>query len=302
MVATPMLPGSTRPKFGWPDALILGGLALAIGYVFLQVGVVLNYQWQWSALPRFFLRFDEAANAWIPNLLLLGLLTTLRLSLWGGVIALLVGALIGLLRISPALTLRLLGGTYVEAIRNIPPLVFIFIFFFFFAGQLLPLTGIAPAVRRASPETLAVLNVLFGEPRQLTSFLAAAIALGLFSASYVAEVIRSGIESVGKGQWESGQALGLRRGVIMRRIILPQALATIWPPLVNQLILLIKFSSLASLVSVPDLTFQAFQVGVTTRGMFEVWLVVAGLYFIICAGLASIFAALERHSKRHLAR
>lgn len=297
-----MLPGSRKPRFSWLDALILALVAGGIGYVFLQVGEVLNYQWKWSALPRFVLRYDEATASWIPNLLLLGVLTTLRLSVWGSLIGLVLGVLVGLLRVSPNLALRMFGTTYVETIRNIPPLVFLFIFFFFFASQLIPLTGIAPAVRSASPETLAVLNVLFGEPRQLTSFLSAAIALGMFGASYVAEIIRGGIESIEPGQWEAAKALGLRRGVTLRKIILPQALARVWPPLANEVILLVKFSSLASLVSVPDLTFQANQVGVTTRGMFEVWLVVAAIYFVICFGLASIFSALEKRSNRHLAR
>lgn len=297
-----MLPGSRKPQFGWLDALILGILAALIGYVFLQVGEVLNYQWRWSALPRFVLRFDEKTASWVPNLLLLGILTTLRLSIWGSLIGLPVGVLIGLLRVSPSLTLRLFGATYVETIRNIPPLVFLFIFFFFFASQLIPLTGIAPAIRRAGPETQALLNVLFGDPRQLTSFLSAALALGLFAASYVAEIIRGGIESVEAGQWEAAKALGLKRGTTLYRIVLPQALARVWPPLANEVILLIKFSSLASLVSVPDLAFQANQVGVTTRGMFEVWLLVAAIYFVICFGLASIFSALEKRSNRHLAR
>lgn len=297
-----MLPGSRKPRFRWHDALILAILAGGIAYVFLQVGEVLNYQWKWSALPRFVLRYDAATASWIPNLLLLGVLTTLRLSIWGSLIGLSIGVLVGLLRVSPNLTLRLFGATYVETIRNIPPLVFLFIFFFFFASQLIPLTGIAPAVRHAGPETLAVLNFLFGEPRQLTSFLAAALALGLFAASYVAEIIRGGIESIDEGQWEAAKALGLKRGITLRKVIVPQALARVWPPLANEVILLVKFSSLASLVSVPDLTFQANQVGVTTRGMFEVWLVVAAIYFVICFGLAAIFSALEKRSNRYLAR
>jgi polar amino acid transport system permease protein len=297
-----MLPGSTKPRFTAIDAAILAALAAGIAYVFFQVGVVLNYQWKWDALPRFFLRYDEARHAFVPNLLLLGILTTLRLSLWGSLVGLVIGLAVGLMRVSPNMGLRLIAAAYVETIRNIPPLVFIFIFFFFLASQLIPMTGIVPAVRRASPEVLAVIDLLFGEPRQLTQFLAAAVALGLFGASYVAEILRAGIEAVGKGQWEAAEALGLRRGAALRHIILPQALAKIWPPLANEVILLIKFSSLASLVSVPDLTFQAGQVGVTTRGMFEVWLLVAAIYFVICYGLAQLFSALERRSNRHLQR
>jgi polar amino acid transport system permease protein len=128
------------------------------------------------------------------------------------------------------------------------------------------------------------------------------VALGLFAAAYIAEIIRAGIQSIDKGQWDAARAMGLSWRRTMRLVILPQALARIWAPLANEMILLVKFSSLASLVSVPDLTFQANQVGVTTRGMFEVWLVVAAIYFIICFGLASLFGRLEKRSNRFATR
>jgi polar amino acid transport system permease protein len=89
---------------------------------------------------------------------------------------------------------------------------------------------------------------------------------------------------------------------MLRLVIMPQALSRMWGPLSNEFILLVKFSSLASLVSVPDLTFQAYQVGVTTRSMFEVWIVVAGMYFVISAGLAALFRALERRSAKPFER
>lgn len=294
-----MLPGSARPRFTFIDGVLLAALAGGIAYVFFQVGIVLNYQWKWDALPRFFLRYDDARGGLVPNLLLLGILTTLRLSFWGSLVGLVIGLAVGLMRVSPNLGFRLLSAVYVETIRNIPPLVFIFIFYFFLASQVIPLTGIVPAVRKAAPETLAIITFLFGEPRQLTQFLAAAVALGLFGASYVAEIIRAGIEAVGTGQWEAASALGLNRGAVLRHVVLPQALEKIWPPLANEIILLVKFSSLASMVSVPDLTFQANQVGVTTRGMFEVWLVVAAIYLVICFGLARFFSMLEQRSLRH---
>lgn len=297
-----MLPGSTKPRFGWVDALVMGMLAAGVVYVFFQVGTVLNYQWKWSALPRFFIRYDEKTLSWVPNLLLLGLVTTLRLSIWGSVVAVVVGVIVGLARIVPSLTLRLLGGTYVELVRNIPPLVFIFIFYFFLSSQIVPLTGIEPALRHASPQTLFIINFLFGDPKLFTSFVPAAVALGLFAAAYIAEIIRAGIQSIGKGQWDAARAMGLPWRRTMRLVILPQALARIWAPLANEMILLVKFSSLASLVSVPDLTFQANQVGVTTRGMFEVWLVVAAIYLVICFGLASLFGWLEKRSNRFATR
>lgn len=295
-----MIPGSRPVRFRRADALILALVAAGGLAVVLQVGPVLNYHWKWAALPRFFLRWDAGAGAWVPNLLLLGFLATLRLSVWGSAIALVAGIGIGMMRLSPALGLRLIGATYVGLIRNIPPLVFIFIVYFFLSTQLMEATGLESALRDLSSTPASVVAVLFGPPAQLASFLPGVLALGLFSGAYVAEIVRGGIQSIDRGQWEAAKSLGLGRGATLRTVILPQALARMWGPLSNEFILLVKFSSLASLVSVPELTFQANQVGVTTRGMFEVWIVVSGLYFVLSAGLAAVFRRLENRSQRHL--
>ena len=94
------------------------------------------------------------------------------------------------------------------------------------ASQLIPLTGIVPAVRTAPPHVLTLLDVLFGEPRQLTAFLSAAIALGLFGAAYIAEIVRAGVESIDRGQWET--RLSLRRAPTMWLVIGPRP-KRIWP-------------------------------------------------------------------------
>lgn len=292
-----MLPGSRPARFRTIDAIVLGLVALGLAAAALQIGNVLNYQWKWASLPRFFLRWDETEGAWVPNLLLLGFLSTLRLSVWGSVIALVSGVTVGMMRLSPALGLRLIGATYVGLIRNIPPLVFVFIVYFFLSTQLMDATGLDAALRDLGPTAAAVVTVLFGPPAQLASFLPGVLALGMFSGAYVAEIVRGGIQSIDHGQWEAAKSLGLGRWATFRRIILPQALSRMWGPLSNEFILLIKFSSLASLVSVPELTFQAYQVGVTTRGMFEVWIVVSALYFILSASLSAAFRHLESRSR-----
>lgn len=294
-----MLPGRVKHRFGWVDALILAAFALVLVYVETQISTVLNYHWKWAALSRFFLRYAEASGHWVSNLLLQGLVTTLRLSVWGGVVAVVAGVAVCICRPSPSLALRLLGGTYVELIRNVPPLVFVFIIYFFLSTQIMEATGLEPILRGLDPATLPLVEFLCGDVRQIASFV---LALGLFTGAYVAEIIRGGINSVNRGQWEAAKSMGLNRLATLRLVVLPQALARIWGPLSNKLILLVKFSSLASLVSVQDLTFQAFQVGVTSRGMFEVWIVVAAMYFAVSTGLARLLAGLERRSGRYLVR
>lgn len=282
------------------DALVLAVLALGVVWLALRAGTVLNYHWHWSALPRFFLRWDAASGRWVPNLLLEGFFATLRLSVWGGAVALAAGLVGGGLRLAPALGLRLIGATYVALIRNIPPLVFVFVVYFFLSTQIVDALGLEAALRGLGPAARRVVTVLFGPPAQVTSFLPGVLALGLFSGAYVAEIVRGGVASVEVSQWEAARALGLGRWATLRKVVLPQALGRMWGPLSNEFILLVKFSSLASLVSVPELTFQAYQVGITTRGMFEVWIVVAGLYFALSAALSALFRHLEHRSRRAL--
>lgn len=293
-----MLPGSRPVKFRKADAVLLAFIGLLLLLVFSRGGYMLNYHWKWASLPRFFIRWDQDAAQWVPNLLLSGLLATIRLTIWGSMVSLVVGIAVGMMRLSPALGLRLIGSTFVEAIRNIPPLVFVFIVYFFLSTQIVTALGLEAALHDLGPVSSGLIGVLFCPPEQLVSFLPGVLALGLFSAAYVAEIVRAGVQSIDRGQWEASKTLGLSRTKTFRHVVLPQALGRMWGPLSNEFILLLKFSSLASLVSVPELTFQAYQVGVTTRGMFEVWIVVGAIYFLLSASLAALFRKLESRSRK----
>ena len=113
---------SAKPKFTITD-LVLGALIVAIGfYIFHKISVGLSYKWNWEAIPQFFFRYDSATNSWMPNILVEGFLTTIRLSVWATVFATFIGIVMGLFRVSQSLFKRLLGGTYVELVRNLPPL------------------------------------------------------------------------------------------------------------------------------------------------------------------------------------
>ena len=195
---------------------------------------------------------------------------------------------------SRSLFLRLLSRTYVELIRNIPPLVFIFIFYFFISGQLMPLLDVENGLANARPETLRVLALLFGPLELLPNFLSGLICLALFEGAYVTEIVRAGIEAVPKGQWEAARALGMDSGQVMGEVVLPQAVQKMIPALAGQFISLVKDSSLISLISIQELTFTGTELAVSSGRVFEVWLTVAVLYFLLCFGLARLFRRLER--------
>ncbi len=283
-----------RARLNWLDIAVLTGIAAAIGYVAYRVNFVLAYNWEWGAIPNYLLRYDEDEQRWVANLLLQGFMTTIRLSIWASLLAAVVGVVLGLCRTSHNLFLRMVARAYVELIRNIPPLVFLFIFYFFISSQIMPLLNLEGMVREASPGTLAVVSWLFGEPKLLSNFASGLIALAMFEAAYVAEIVRAGVQSIDKGQWEAARSIGLSRIAVLRYVILPQAVRRVVPPLANQFISLIKDSSIIALISVQELTFMAGEVVIATARLFEVWITAAALYFLICFGFSLAFARLEK--------
>ncbi|MCK7470321.1 MAG: amino acid ABC transporter permease [Desulfomicrobium escambiense] len=110
--------------------------------------------------------------------------------------------------------------------------------------------------------------------------------------------MRAGIEAVPKGQWEAARALGMHPGQVMGEVVLPQAIQKMIPPLTGQFISLIKDSSLISLISIQEMTFTGTELAVSSGRVFEVWLTVAALYFLLCFGLARLFRRLEQRLNR----
>ncbi len=283
-----------RTKLGIIDFAIFAIVVAAVVYVWYRVDSVLEYRWNWTIIPHYLYRWDEEERRWVANLLMQGLYTTIRLALWSIVLAAIVGVVFGIMRTSRRLFPRMLSRVYVELIRNTPPLVFIFIFYFFISSQVMPLLGIEELIRRASPETLAWLEALFGPPKLISNVISGIICLAMFEGAYVTEIVRAGIQSIPKTQTEAGLSIGLSRLQLMRCVILPQAVQRVVPPLAGQFITLVKDSSIVSLISIQELTFLAVETSVSTMRVFEVWITVAGLYFVVCWSCALVFDWLER--------
>ena len=269
--------------------MLLAVIAAAV-FVALRVETVLVYRWNWAPIPNFLLRWDSA-RGWVPNLLLQGLATTLRLSVCGILLAGVIGAIVAMARISRLLVLRLCSRSYIELMRNTPPLVLVFVGYFFVASQIMPLLPVE-ALGRVLPE------ILIGDPRLLKNFLAALLVLAMFEAAYIAEILRGGIESIAQGQWDAGSALGFTRFGLLRHVVLPQAVGRMVPALCGQFISLVKDSSIVSLVSVQDLTFMASDVAISTQRVFETWITTSVIYFIVCFSLSLLFGRWERRLRR----
>ena len=286
----------SRTRLNWIDYLVLAVIAGAIVFVGYRVDVVLRYEWNWGAIPGYIIRYDDEQQRWVGNLLMHGFLTTIRLSIWASLLAAIIGVVIGLCRTTSNLFLRMTARAYVELIRNIPPLVFLFIFYFFISSQIMPLLNLNGFIREAAPGTIATIEFLFGPTKLLEPLVAGIIALAMFEAAYVAEIVRAGVQSIHRGQWEAAQAVGLTRLQVLRYVILPQAIKRVVPPLANQFISLIKDSSIISLISIQELTFMAQEVIISTTRIFEVWITTA--VFLLCdlpGFLAVVFASGAAH-------
>ncbi|MGH1481851.1 MAG: amino acid ABC transporter permease [Geminicoccales bacterium] len=278
--------------------MIIATVLALMGYVYFRVNDVLVYKWDWSFLPGFFLRFDEEAGAWETNLLLQGLFTTIRLSIWAMLLASIIGLILGVMRTVKRLLPRMIAGTYVGLIRNIPPLVFIFVFYFFISSQLMPLLGVDRLATSLSDRDSWLVSLLFGDPKLLENLVSGILCLAMFEAAYITEIVRAGIQAIPKGQVEAGQSLGLGRFSVFRDIVLPQALQKVTPPLANQFIMLVKNSAIVALISIQELTFLGTEIAVSTRKPFETWITIAVMYFILCYSLALLFNHIERRMRR----
>ena len=280
------------------DTIVIASAVFLVAYIIYKVDTVMIYNWHWGFLWEYILRWDEEQQAYAPNLLLKGLATTFRLVIWSMLLASLIGIVMGIMRTSSRIFFRTVSRLYVEFIRNMPPVVFIFVFFFFISSQFVPLLGIDELSVNASPETIALLEILLGPPELFANVISGIICLALFEGAYITEIIRAGIQSIDKGQTEAGQSIGLTRFQTLRWVIFPQAVQKVIPPLTGQFITLIKDSSIVSLISIQELTFLAQEVAYSTQYVFEIWLFVAGVYFCICYSLALLFAKLEKRSQR----
>lgn len=282
-------------RMRWPDYLILAVLVAFFGYIWLTIEGTLNYKWRWELIPGYIVGYHGDREEYFANILLQGLAATIRISIYAGILALVFGTALGVARCSGNLTIRMLARTYLELLRNIPPVVVVFIFFFFLSQQLIDALDLARWSRGiARQEDIWLWEFFFGDMRRFPSIVSGVIVLALFESAFVGEIVRAGIQSIPKGQWEAARSIGMSRFQELWYIVLPQAMKKVVPPLANQFISLIKDSSIISLISVQELTYKTVEMVASSRMIFEAWITTACFYFVICFGLSQLFSRLER--------
>jgi glutamate transport system permease protein len=195
-----------------------------------------------------------------------GLRTTVSLTLWSWALASVIGLVVAACRVSPVPPLRLAGTVYVELFRN-TPLTLLFVLFFF--G--LPEVGII-------------------YPR----FTSAVIVIGTYTGAFVAEVVRSGINTVAAGQAEAARALGLTFSQVLGHVVFPQALRTVVQPLGNVFVALIRNTSIAYTISVIELTATAQRIALDTADFFPTFIAAAVIYLLLTYPSAWLIGRIER--------
>ncbi|MBW1635631.1 MAG: amino acid ABC transporter permease [Deltaproteobacteria bacterium] len=275
------------------DLLVGTFLLIVILFFAYRVKVGLNYNWAWDSIPQFLFRYDNEKQQWMSGILMTGFYTTIRLSFWGIILATFFGVVTGIAKTSNVLFLKWLATTYVETMRNLPPLVIIFIAYFFVGDQILSPLEIDSWAETLSPQKQLILSTLFAKPGYLTSFFAALMTLAIFEGAYITEIVRAGIESIATGQWEASHALGLTGYQQMRHIILPQTFQRIMPPMTGQFISLIKDSSIVSVISIQELCFQGIELMTSTLHTIEIWTVITLMYLALTLPCSLLVERLE---------
>ncbi len=249
-----------RPVF---DSLAFLAVLAGLGWVIVEGAGTLHYNWQWYRVPQYLYRFEN--GVFRPGPLLHGLGVTLELTGWSLLLTLAFGLTAALLQRSSSWTGHAVARVYVEIVRNTPLLVQLYLVYFVLA----PILG-------------------------MDRFVAAVLALAIFEGAFAAEIFRAGIEAIPRGQWEAADALGLSRYAVYRRVILPQAVRLVLPPLTGLAVSLIKHSALVSVIAVADLTTEGRNLIADTFMTFELWFTVAALYLALTTSLSLLVSWLER--------
>jgi polar amino acid transport system permease protein len=252
----------------------IGVAVVFLGLALLMRSMVTNSRFEWDVVRHYL--FDHS--------ILVGLRTTIILTVTAMTLAMVLGLILAVMRLSSNMALRSASIIYIWVFRGTPVLVQLI--FWYNLGALYPRLSLSIPF---GPELVsAQANSVF------TPWVAALFGLALNEAAYLAEIIRSGIISVDQGQTEAARALGMSRKLRFRRIVLPQALRVMVPPISNETIGLLKYSAVVSVISVPELLYSGQLIYSQTYETIPLLIVVSIWYLVTVTVLTIAQAAVER--------
>jgi polar amino acid transport system permease protein len=252
----------------------VGVAVVFLGLALLLYSVVNNSRFEWHVVGHYL--FDRS--------ILAGLRTTIILTTASMALAMALGLILAVMRLSSNVALRSASVIYIWVFRGTPVLVQLL--FWYNLGALYPRVSLSIPF---GPEIVSAnANTVF------TPWVAALFGLALNEAAYLAEIIRSGIISVDLGQIEAARAMGMRRRLRFRRIVLPQALRVMVPPISNETIGMLKYSAVVSVIAVPELLYSGQLIYSQTYETIPVLIVVSIWYLVTVTILTAAQAAIER--------
>lgn len=213
------------------------------------------------------------------TLLLRAMGQTLLLALWGLFFACILGLIFGMLSVVKNKVCNIISQIFVDVVRGVPMIVLAFFVFFGVPYLFNNIIGINSKV-------------------VLSGLQAGTICLALNCGAYMAEIIRAGIQSVDIGQMEASRSLGLPYWRAMQRVVLPQAIRTMIPSIINQFIITLKDTSILSVIGFPELVNMAKNVQANTFKSFQTWAIVAVMYLVVITLLSKLAKLLERRLNR----
>jgi polar amino acid transport system permease protein len=227
-------------------AAVIGGIV----YVAYSGSQAMGYNWQWYRVPQYFYRLTDDGFQW--GEIMTGLVKTLQLSAMAFGIALAVGLLVALLRLSGLLVGSAVALVFLEIVRNTPLLVLLYLFYY-------------------------VLGPIFGLDRYWASIL----CLAVYHAALISEIFRAAINAVPKGQWEAAKSIGMGKAQAYRYIVLPQSVRFMLPPMTGEAVNMIKSSAIVSVIAVAELTTMGRNIISDTYMSFEIWFTIAAVYMAV---------------------
>ncbi len=223
----------------------------------------MGYNWQWYRIPQYFYQITN--EGLVIGEIPIGLIATLKLSLIAFTVAVFVGLLVALLRLSDLLVGSTVALAFLEVIRNTPLLVLLYLFYY-------------------------VLGPIF----DLGRYAASVLCLAVYHSALISEIFRAGILSVDKGQWEAAETIGMNKAQAYRYIVIPQSIRFMLPPMTGEAVHLIKSTAIVSVIAVTELTTVGRNIIAETYLSFEIWFTVALVYLVITLMLSMFVTYLEK--------
>ena len=202
---------------------------------------------------------------------------TLLLTLTSLFFAMIIGMIFALMNVGRSRVFNCIGTVYVDAVRGVPLIVLAYFIYF------------------GMPAGIKAMGV---QDFRLSALQASTIALAMNCGAYMAEIIRAGIQSVDKGQMEASRSLGLSYAKSMRLVVLPQAIRTMIPSIINQFIITLKDTSILSVIGFPELTNMGKNISGNTFKSLETWAIVGIMYMIVIVTLSKVAKRIERSLSR----